>query len=90
MRGGDDPPGPALKGPIFLSKWGDRPLADLFGRIVETMPRDRPGTLEPEAYADALAHILATNGFPEGNTELQPDPEALRDIRLEGTLLESR
>lgn len=90
LRGGDDPPGPALKGEIFLVKWGDRPLADLFDRIVETMPRDRPGTLDPRAYADVLAHILAANGLPPGAAELPPDSGALRDIRLERTLLESR
>lgn len=90
LRGGDDPPGPALKGEIFLSKWGGRPLAELFDRIVETMPRDRPGTLEPGAYADVLAHILAANGLPSGGAELASDSGALRDIRLDRTLLESR
>lgn len=90
LRGGDDPPGPALKGEIFLAKWGDRPLADLFDRIVETMPRDRPGTLDPGAYADVLAHILAANGLPAGAGELPPDSGALRDIHLDRTLLKSR
>lgn len=90
LRGGDDPPGPALKGEIFLAKWGGRPLAELFDRIVDTMPRDRPGTLEPGAYADVLAHILAANGLPSGGAELSPESGALRDIRFDRTLLESR
>jgi len=90
MRGGDDPPGPALKGPIFLAKWGNRSLADLFGHIVEAMPRDRPGTLDPQAYADILAHILAANGLPAGSTELPAGGEALRDIRLDPPPLQSR
>ena len=90
MRGGDDPPGPALKGPIFLAKWGNRALSDLFGHIVETMPRDRPGTLEPQAYADILAHILAANGLPAGSTDLPAGGESLRDIRLDPPALQSR
>lgn len=82
LRGGDDPPGPALKGEIFLTKWGNRPLLDLYVRIAETMPRDRPGVLEAEAYADILAHLLRANGLPPGGAELRPDPATLRDIQL--------
>ncbi len=90
LRGGDDPPGPALKGEIFLAKWSERPLADLFDRIVDTMPRDRPGTLEPQTYADVLAYLLAANSLPSGGAELPPDPGALRDIHFDRTLLKSR
>ena len=90
MRGGDDPPGPALKGEIFLTKWGNRPLLDLYARIVETMPRDRPGTLEPQVYADVLSHILRANGLPPGDRELTPVPATLRDIQLDRPAVGSR
>ena len=89
LRGGDDPPGPALKGEIFLTKWRDRPVLDLFEFIAGTMPRDRPGTLEPQAYADILAYLLLANGMPSGGRDLAPDPDTLRDIRLAGNPLES-
>lgn len=90
LRGGDDPPGPALKGEIFLRKWSDRPLADLFERIAETMPRDRPGTLEPQVYADIVAYLLSANRLPAGPSELTAAPDTLRDIVLLPLPLESR
>lgn len=90
MRGGDDPPGPALKGEIFLAKWRDRPLLDLFTRVAETMPRDRPGTLEPQAYADILAYLLLANGMPAGERDLAPETVTLRDIVLTGNPLRLR
>ena len=90
MRGGDDPPGPALKGEIFLTKWRDHPLLDLFTRVAETMPRDRPGTLEPQVYADILAHLMRANGMPAGERDLAPEPATLRDIVLTGNPLGSR
>ena len=89
LRGGDDPPGPALKGEIFLTKWRDRPVLDLFEFIAGTMPRDRPGTLEPQEYADILAYLLLANGMPSGERDLSPDPDTLRDIRLAGNPLGS-
>ncbi len=87
LRGGDDPPGPALKGEIFLAKWRDRPVLDLFEFIAGEMPRDRPGTLEPQVYADILAYLLLANGMPSGGRDLSPDPDTLRDIRLAGNPL---
>lgn len=90
LRGGDDPPGPALKGEIFMQKWNERPVGDLFDRIAETMPRDRPGTLEPQAYADILAYLLSANRLPSGPSELTPSPDILRDILMTPPPLESR
>jgi mono/diheme cytochrome c family protein len=82
LRGGDDPPGPALKGEIFLSKWADGTIGDLFGWIVETMPRDSPGTLELQVYADILAYLLSVNGAPVGTRELTPDAAIFRDTLM--------
>lgn len=90
LRGGDDPPGPALKGEIFMQKWSQRPLGELFDRIAETMPRDRPGTLEPQAYADILAYVLSANRLPAGASELPPVSDTLRDILVAPVPLESR
>ncbi len=84
LRGGDDPPGPALKGEIFLAKWRERPVLDLFEFIAGEMPRDRPGTLEPQVYADILAYLLSANGQPPGARDLAPEPGTLRDIQLAG------
>ena len=71
--------GSALKGDRFRSDWGGLPLARLFERI-RTMP---PGASTPQpedAAVELLAHILAGNGFPAGETL---SIERLDDIRFQ-------
>jgi outer membrane protein assembly factor BamB/plastocyanin len=53
---------PPLLGPTFLSHWGTRSLAELFGKISTTMPFDNPGTLSPQAYLDITEFLLYSNG----------------------------
>jgi quinohemoprotein ethanol dehydrogenase len=53
---------PALLGPTFISHWGSRSLADLFGKISTTMPSDNPGKLSPEAYLEITEFLLSSNG----------------------------
>ena len=64
----------------FRSNWRGRPLGDLFGMIIETMPQDAPGTLTPEETASLVAFILQGNRMPAGETELPHDSAALADI----------
>ena len=64
----------------FRSNWRGRPLSELFGIIIETMPQDAPGTLSPEATAGIVAYILQGNRVPAGETELPHDPAVLADI----------
>src|SRR5262245_33175349 len=58
--------GSALKGDQFKSDWGGLPLARLFERI-RTMPPNGPPQPE-DAAVELLAHVLASNGFPAGET----------------------
>lgn len=58
-------------------------VADLFERVRTTMPEDRPGQLTPEVYVDIVAHMLAVNKFPAGETELAAGADALKQIRIE-------
>jgi plastocyanin len=53
---------PPLLGPTFISHWGSRSLAELFGKISTTMPSDNPGNLSPEAYLDITEFLLYSNG----------------------------
>ena len=64
----------------FRSNWRGRPLGDLFGMIIETMPQDAPGTLTPEETASLVAFILQGNRMPAGETELPHDPAVLAAI----------
>lgn len=75
--------GSALKGDKFKSDWSGLPLARLFERI-RTMPPNT-GTLQPEdAAVELLAHVLAVNGFPPGETL---SIERLEDIQFQGELV---
>ncbi len=72
-----DGDGPALTGRRFVERWFGGPVSELFRTIVETMPPERPGTLDLAQYADLVAFILAENGFRTGDVPLPTDPDAL-------------
>ena len=64
----------------FRSRWTGRPLGDLFGLIMETMPQDAPGTLSADETAELVASILNRHRFPVGTTPLTTDIETLMEI----------
>ena len=70
-------------GPTFANAWNGRPLADLFQYVSERMPKNDPGGLAPDQYADVLAYLLKLNAQPAGRAELPADPGALGAIRIE-------
>jgi hypothetical protein len=70
-------------GVIFNNTWAGRPLSDLFAYVAEKMPKNEPGSLTREEYADVVAHILRLNGMPIGFDELPADSIALRQIKIE-------
>lgn len=72
-----------LAGPEFLSSWNGLTMGDLFERTRTTMPLERPGTLGREAYADILAYVLKSNGFPAGEVELDRRTEMLAAVRID-------
>ena len=76
---------PALAGQDFLDKWSGQTLGGLFQRIRSTMPLDKPGRLSPDVNSDITAYILSANSFPAGQSELPPDAQMLRQIRIEAT-----
>ncbi|HLV11477.1 MAG TPA: cytochrome c [Trueperaceae bacterium] len=59
------------------SAWQGMSLGALYRFVSTNMPYSAPGSLEPQQYADVLAHVLASNGYPAGDAELAPDAEAL-------------
>jgi quinoprotein glucose dehydrogenase len=70
-------------GVAFAKGWKGRPLADLFAYVSERMPKNDPGALAPEQYADVLAYLLKLNAMPTGSAELPPDADALTAIRID-------
>ena len=70
-------------GPAFMKAWGDRPLSELFVYLATKMPKNDPGSLAPEEYAEVLAYMLKMNGMPAGPTELPSDSLLMKNIRFE-------
>lgn len=70
-------------GAIFDSWWGGRLVSDLFQYVQERMPKNEPGSLTPQEYADVVAYILRMNRLPSGAEELSTEVAALRRIRIE-------
>ena len=70
-------------GATFNAVWNKRSLADLYSFVRERMPKNDPGTLSDEEYADVLAYLLRMNKMPAGKRELAPDSVALAKIRIE-------
>ena len=81
LTGGDT--GPPLLGGDFVSNWAGRTIADLFEYTRNQMPKDSPGRLSRQQYADVLTYILSANKYPAGNSELKSDADSLPKIRFE-------
>jgi S-disulfanyl-L-cysteine oxidoreductase SoxD len=70
-------------GAAFAKAWVGRPLAELFQYVSEQMPKNDPGGLAPEQYADVVAYLLRVNAMPAGAAELPADATPLAAIRIE-------
>jgi mono/diheme cytochrome c family protein len=62
--------GPALVGPTFLAKWGNKPLSDLYTFEHQNMPANNPGSVPRDQLVAITAYILQKNGFPAGNSPM--------------------
>jgi hypothetical protein len=74
---------PELTGSSFLKRWTDQPIGTLFAFTESQMPVGRPRSLGAPGYADVIAHILATNGFPDGQQELPAGGSVLDKIMID-------
>lgn len=71
LRG--DNTSPSLVGMSFEFLWGGSTLGELFTRVQERMPTDRPGSLSGQTYRDILAFVLRANSYPPGSEPLTSD-----------------
>lgn len=69
-------------GATFAKWWAGKQLSDLYSFMSTNMPKNDPGSLAPEEYADVLAYLLRMNAMPAGRVELPPDPDELQKIRI--------
>ena len=70
-------------GVTFANSWNGKPLSELYTYMVERMPKNEPGSLQPHEYAELVAYLLKLNEMPAGSAELPADSMALRKIRIE-------
>jgi mono/diheme cytochrome c family protein len=73
---------PPLAGPQFAANWRGESLSALVDRMT-TMPPDKPGQLNREAYVDLLTYILWFNELPLGTSDLTTDREVLSAMPFE-------
>jgi mono/diheme cytochrome c family protein len=59
-----------LAGDPFWKSFAQKTVGDLLEFVGTNMPNGAPGSLSEPTYADIVALILKSNGFPAGTTEL--------------------
>jgi mono/diheme cytochrome c family protein len=74
---------PPLAGGAFNANWNGLSMGDLFERTRISMPQSSPGSLSRPQYTDILAFMLSSGSFPEGQSELPRETEALKEIRFQ-------
>lgn len=70
-------------GATFAQWWDRKPLSELYLFIMTKMPKNEPGSLQPDEYAELVAYLLKMNEMPAGAAELPADSVALRKIRID-------
>jgi hypothetical protein len=71
------------KGLAFKQHFDGRLVWDLYDVILETMPKDDPGSLTPADTAQLVAYLLKLNGLPAGKDDLPIDAAVLKKIKIE-------
>ncbi|MBC7505842.1 MAG: cytochrome c [Sandarakinorhabdus sp.] len=74
---------PGLSGGEFVSHYDQLTVGDLFERVRTTMPQNDPATLSRDEYADVVAFLLKSNGFPSGMAALDRRTEVLATIGIQ-------
>ena len=72
--------GPALSTDAFSGHWVDKSVGDLFTQVKSSMPADNPGSLSDSAYAELVAFVLKSNGYPAGPQPLPSDAAKLQGV----------
>ncbi|GJM12313.1 MAG: hypothetical protein DHS20C12_07160 [Pseudohongiella sp.] len=57
----------------ILRSYNNQPVLWMWEAMLGTMPADNPGSLMLDEYTDVIAYILSENGFPAGESKLDPD-----------------
>jgi mono/diheme cytochrome c family protein len=80
LSGGGDEAAAVLRGADFFARWKDRPVAELFQKIAESMPKNAPGSLSPKDTADVVAFLFKKNQVPASDVDLSTDVGKLGQV----------
>jgi len=69
-------------GDKFAKRWLGRSLGDMYEYLITEMPKNDPGSLSPDDYANVMAYMLRINAMPVGTRELPADVAALKKIQI--------
>jgi cytochrome c553 len=69
----------------FTTKWNGKALSELLQYVRDQMPKNEPGSLAADEYADVLAYMLRLNRMPAGNADLPADATEVKSIRIDLT-----
>ena len=72
-----------LVGPEFLKSWESKNVGRLVDVTRRTMPPETAGTMSRPLTIELVAFLLSSNGFPAGQTDLETNAAALRQISIE-------
>src|SRR5437762_14028953 len=63
-------------GDKFAKRWLGRALGDMYEYLITEMPKNDPGSLSPDEYADVMAYMLRIDAMPVGTRGLAADGAA--------------
>lgn len=73
---------PPLAGEAFTDSWAGHSVNELDQAVLNTMPLDNPGSLDPNDALAIVTYIFQKNNFPAGADALKNDPTTLKSITI--------
>jgi S-disulfanyl-L-cysteine oxidoreductase SoxD len=73
-----------FSGYVFMQSWTGQTIEALYNNLRTTMPKDNPGSMKPQEYADVIAYLLKINRLPSGDADLKGAKPAMQDVVIEG------
>ena len=70
-------------GATFEKWWKGRTVAALFAYMSTQMPKNNPGSMNADEYADVIAYLLKMNALPAGAHALAADSASLATVLIE-------
>jgi S-disulfanyl-L-cysteine oxidoreductase SoxD len=72
-----------FSGYVFMQSWTGQTVDALYDNLRRTMPKDNPGSLKPQDYADIIAYLLKINRLPAGDVDLKGTKPAMKEVVIE-------